>query len=256
MSWWDDFDWGGTWDKYGEDIIDAGVTLGAGYLASKEAQEMASAEQQAAQLAWERSQPWNVGGAFGAATFDPETRTGLQTLSPEMQAEYDAAMASAAAQRGEITAFGDPAQAAKTFYEQQKALYAPEQEQQRLSLENRLMAQGMLGSSGGGAQTQALLEAQAQQDAAAQAAAYDKAQGMIDKFRARQASDLAMAQGIGNLPGTYAQTGMGISQGLSGIAGTAAAMEQSAAQGLSDAYAGMWGGAARAFTGYQNPTTK
>lgn len=255
MSWWDDFNFSDSWDKWGDDVIKAGATLGAGYMASKAAKDSAGAEREAAQLAWERSQPWNVGGVFGAATFDPETRTALHTLSPEMQAELDATLASSAAQRDQIAALGaDPVSMGKTFYEQQKALYAPEQEQQRLALENRLMGQGMLGSSGGRARQEALLTAQAQQDAAAQMAGYDKAQAMLDKYRARRSSDLALAQTIGNIGSGYMQSGMGIGSDLSNIAQTAASMEQSAAQGISDATAGMWGGAAKAFAGYNKPT--
>ena len=245
-NWWEQWDMG--------DTIGAISTLGAGYMASKAARESTDAQKQAADLAWQRSQPWNVGGVFGATTFNPDTRTSLQTLSPGMQTEYDAAMASAAANRGQIAALGaDPATMGKQFYEQQKALYAPEQEQQRLERENRLIAQGMFGSTGGQAQMNSLLDAQAQQDAQAKIAGYDKAQALLDTYRGRQASDLAMAQGLGNLPATYGQAGMGIGQGLSGIAGTAASMQSSAAKQMSDASAGMWGGLATGVDKYVHP---
>ncbi len=253
-NFWDDWSWDSDWN---EPLLNAGVALGSGYMASQAARQSQSAQEQAAQLAWERSQPWNVGGVFGATTFDPETRTSLQTLSPEMQAQYDASMASAAANRAQADALGlDPAAMGKQFYEQQKAIYAPEQEKQRLERENRLVAQGMFGSSGGQAQMNALLDAQAQQDAQAQIAAYDKAQAIQDTYRGRYASDLALAQGMGNLPGTYSQTGMGIGGNLTGIAGTAGNMQVSAAKQMSDATAGMWGGMAGAVDRYVNPVKK
>ena len=145
-NWWDNWDTG--------DTIGAAATLGAGYMASQAA----------------------VGGVFGATTFDPESRTSLQTLAPGMQTEYDAAMASSAANRGQVASMGvDPTAMGKQFYEQQKALYAPEQAQQRQERENRLYAQGMFGSTGGGIQMNALLDAQAQQDAQAKIAGFDKA---------------------------------------------------------------------------------
>ena len=251
-NFWDDWSWDSDWN---EPLLNAGVALGSGYMASQAARESQSAQEQAAQLAWERSQPWNVGGVFGATTFDPETRTSLQTLSPEMQAQYDASMASAASNRAQADALGlDPAAMGKQFYEQQKAIYAPEQEKQRLERENRLVAQGMFGSSG--AQMNALLDAQAQQDAQAQIAAYDKAQAIQDTYRSRYASDLALAQGMGNLPGSYSQAGMGIGANLTGIAGTAAGMQSSAAKQMSDATAGMWGGMAGAVDRYVNPVKK
>ena len=254
MAFWDAWTWNDDWNK---PLLNAGVALGSGYMASKAAQQSTDSQNQAANLAWERSQPWNTGGVFGASTFDPTTRTSLQTLSPEFQAQFDASMSSAAANRAQADAMGtDPMAMGKQFYDQQKALYAPEQEQQRLGMENRLLGQGMFGSSGGGIQMNALLDAQQQQDAAAQIAGYDKAQAIQDIYRARYANDLALAQGMGNLPGTYSQTGMGIGANLSGIAGTAGNMQASAAKQTSDANAGMWGGFAGAVNSYVNPAKK
>jgi hypothetical protein len=244
-NWWDSWDTG--------DTIGAAATLGAGYMASQAARESTDAQTQAADLAWQRSQPWNVGGVFGATTFDPESRTSLQTLAPGMQTEYDAAMASSAANRGQVASMGvDPTAMGKQFYEQQKALYAPEQAQQRQERENRLYAQGMFGSTGGGVQMNALLDAQAQQDAQAKIAGFDKAQALLDTYRGRQAGDLAMAQNLGNLPAMYSQTGMGIGSNLSSMASTAANMQSSAAKQMSDATAGMWGGLATGIDKYQN----
>ncbi len=97
-------------------------------------------------------------------------------------------------------------------------------------------------------------ERKAQQDAQAQIAAYDKAQAIQDTYRSRYASDLALAQGMGNLPGSYSQAGMGIGANLTGIAGTAAGMQSSAAKQMSDATAGMGGGMAGAVNRYINPS--
>ena len=244
-EWWEKWDMG--------DTIGAAANLGAGYMAYKGAQSSADAQTQAAEQAYQRSQPWNVGGLFGSATFDPETRTSLQTLSPEMQAQYDAAMGRSTANSALASQMGaDPEAMGKKFYEQQKALYAPDQEQQRLERENRLQAQGMFGSTGGAMQMNSLLDAQAQQDAQAQIAGYDKAQAMQDLYRSRQTGDLAQAQQIGQMPQAYSQTGMGIGSNLSNIASSAANMQSSAAKGMSDANAAMWGGLATGVDKYQN----
>lgn len=232
MSWWE------TW---GQDAAGIGATLGAGYLSYKAAQDANQTAQDAYSLAAEQAVPWSTGGLFGAATFDPETRTALQTLSPELQTEYDAYMASTAANREQVAALGtDPYAAGKQFYEQQKALYAPEQEQQRLALENRLLGQGMLGSSGGALQTQALLEAQQQQDAAAQIAGFDKAQALIDTYRGRQAADLGMVESLGMLPAQYASLAQGIGTTQGTIAQAGAAAQATAAQTMADASAAGW----------------
>ena len=290
MSWWDTaVDIGGSViDWYGDnkDWVDPAVNLGVGYYAGEKAEDIAqqsSAEQrQAAQLAYERSLPWSTGGLFGAAAFDPKTRTAIQTLSPELRAQYDAylkqapthaqyipeARADSARQRGYAAELeGDVYGAGKKFYEMQKALYAPQQEKDRLTLESRLLAQGRLGSTGGAGEQEALRKAQEQVDLQAQYAGLDKAQQQIgmfrdrskegqaleDVYRGRQASDLAMVQSLGQLPTGYAQTGRGIGTGMSPIASTAAGMQNVASQGMADTSAAKWGGLATGIGNYLGP---
>ena len=290
MSWWDTaVDIGGSViDWYGDnkDWVDPAVNLGVGYYAGEKAEDIAqqsSAEQrQAAQLAYERSLPWSTGGLFGAAAFDPKTRTAIQTLSPELRAQYDAylkqapthaqyipeARADSARQKGYAAELeGDVYGAGKKFYEMQKALYAPQQEKDRLTQESRLLAQGRLGSTGGAGEQEALRKAQEQVDLQAQYAGLDKAQQQIgmfrdrskegqaleDMYRARQASDLAMVQSLGQLPTGYAQTGRGIGTGMSPIASTAAGMQNVASQGMADTSAAKWGGLATGIGNYLGP---
>jgi len=149
----------------------------------------------------------------------------------------------------------------------QKALYAPQQEKDRLTQESRLLAQGRLGSTGGAGEQEALRTAQGQVDLQAQYAGLDKAQQQIgmfrdrskegialeDMYRARQAGDLAMVQSLGQLPGSYSAAGQGIGQGLSSIAGTAAGMQSSAAQGLAETSAAKWSGLASGVGDYLKP---
>jgi len=290
MSWWDTaVDIGGSViDWYGDnkDWVDPAVNLGVGYYAGEKAEDIAqqsSAEQrQAAQLAYERSLPWSTGGLFGAAAFDPKTRTAIQTLSPELRAQYDAylkqapthaqyipeARADFEKQRGYAAELeGDVYGAGKKFYEMQKALYAPQQEKDRLTQESRLLAQGRLGSTGGAGEQEALRKAQEQVDLQAQYAGLDKAQQQIgmfrdrskegqaleDVYRGRQASDLAMVQSLGQLPSGYSQAGQQIGQGMSPIAATAAGMQKVASQGMADTSAAKWGGLATGIGNYLGP---
>ena len=268
---------------------DVALNLGSQYYAGKkaeDAQEVSTeAQKQAADLAYERALPWSTGGLFGAAAFDPRTRTAIQTLSPELRKKYDAYMkrsgthgqyipearADFEKQRGYAAQLeGDVYGAGKKFYEMQKALYAPQQEKDRLTQESRLLAQGRLGSTGGAGEQEALRKAQEQVDLQAQYAGLDKAQQQIgmfrdrskegialeDMYRARQAGDLAMVQSLGQLPGSYSAAGQGIGQGLSSIAGTAAGMQSSAAQQMADTSAAKWGGLAKGVGQYTSPTQK
>lgn len=227
----------------------AAAALGA-YSSSKArgaANDQAASTRGAADLAWDRSQPWDVSGMFGGATFDSEGNTLGYNLSEPWQAEYDYALSDAAKQREYISAMeADPMAAGQKFYEMQKALYAPDQEKDRLDLEKRLLGQGMLGSSGGAARQEALRKAQAQVDLQAQYAGYDKAQGMIDTYRGRSTDGLTSAQSIGKLPEGYGETGMQMGKYLSepayktadmysGAAGTEAAATGKYYKGITNA---------------------
>ena len=211
--------------------LGVGVSLIGQNKAAKAQSEASEAASREAELAYKRSLPWDVQGAFGGAEFDEEGRRLDLSLSEPWQAEYDLAMAGAEKQRGFISGMeADPMAAGQKFYEMQKALYAPEQEKDRLEQENRLLAQGMLGSTGGASRIEALRKAQAMQDLEAQYSGLDKAQSMIDTYRGRAATDLGMAETIGQLPQKYAETGRGIGTDLSSIAGTAAELSGQAAQ--------------------------
>jgi len=209
----------------------------------KKAQAQAGREaKEAADLAYKRSLPWDVQGAFGQAEYDEDGRQLTMGLSEPWQGEYDLAMAGAGKQRGFIAGMeADPMAAGQKFYEMQKALYAPEQEKDRLSQENRLLAQGMLGSTGGASRIEALRKAQSMQDLQAQYAGLDKAQGMIDTYRGRAATDLGMAETIGQLPQKYAQTGSQQGANLGSIAGTAGKMEMLASQARAGSMSNIYG---------------
>ena len=211
-----------------------GGALG-GAMASRKASKAAGQAQQTAneqaRLAYERSLPINVGGMFGDVTYDEATRQMQIGLSPELQAEYDVALADPARQRQFIAGIeGDPMAAAESFYQQQREIYSPQQEADRLALEERLLAQGMLGSTGGAGQMQALRSAQYMQDLTARQAARQEAQQLIDTYRARQAQGLAQAEAIGGLPGKYASLSRGVGSDLGTSAAESAKTITGAAQ--------------------------
>jgi len=237
--------------------VSAAVGLSGQRSARKSARRSEQAAKEAAELAYKRSLPWDVQGAFGQAQFDEEGRSLGLSLSEPWQAEYDLAMAGAGKQRDYIAGMeADPMAAGKKFYEMQKALYAPEQEQDRLALENRLLAQGMFGSTGGAGQTQALRQAQGQVDLEAQYSGLDKAQGMIDTYRSRAATDLGMAETIGQLPQKYAETGRGIGTGMSGIAESAGKMTSAAAQARAATEVNSRNAVTKQFQGLVNPPSQ
>ena len=73
---------------------------------------------------------------------------------------------------------GDVARYAQALRGVEEPLYAKQTRRDRLGLENRLLSQGMLGSTGGASQAEALYNAQAQAAAGRDASRYQRAEGM------------------------------------------------------------------------------
>jgi len=73
---------------------------------------------------------------------------------------------------------GDVANYAAALRGVEEPLYAKQIRGERLGLENRLLSQGMLGSTGGASQAEALYNAQAQAAAGRDASRYQRAEGM------------------------------------------------------------------------------
>lgn len=217
----------------GGSLLSTGIGLLSSRSKAKAAQSAADATSREAQLAYERSLPVNVRGMFGDVSYDEEGRMLDIKADPRLQAEADIALQDPARQRAfrqELEA--DPFAAGQKFYEMQKAIYAPEQERQRRELEERLLAQGMLGSTGGAEQQRALLEAQQMKDLQAQYGGLEQAQSLIDLYRGRELEGIGTFESIGALPYKYAQLSKGIGADLGSAAGTAAKMKSSAASAL------------------------
>ena len=180
--------------------------------ASKAAEQNRQAQEKAARYALDMSSPYSVSGSLGGASFDNEGRQLNLTLSKDLQTQQDAMLSSATANRNYLQGLeSDPLSAENRYYEQQMALLRPEQAEQREALDAQLVARGMLGSTGGMGQAQALREAQGTTNLQARFSASDRVQNLIDKYRARISGDVSDAITLGQQPVTYA--GLGIETG-------------------------------------------
>ncbi len=240
-----------------------GVAQGiAAESAEDAANEAAGSTERAAEKAWSRSLPWDVKGSFGEATFtyeeDPETghmvkRDISLNLSEELQKEYDYKAGGPERQRAFIEEYQtDPDKAAQAYYDRYKQTVAPEQQQMFFDMENRLLGQGMLGSTGGASRMQALKKAQLMRDYQARIGADTQVQAHIDTYRARGAQDLAGAVAIGELPYNYAALGGGqgakLAQSAYGVAGMMSDAANSRARAQMNT-ANAWGGAVSGIAG-------
>jgi hypothetical protein len=223
----------------------AGAVVG-GVMANKAAKKSAAAQDRAAGLAYQQSLPWDVKGMFGSATFDEDGRAADIQLDPEMKKLYDRLYGRAGGYAEQIEAMGkDPLAMENKFYEQQKAISAPGEEKERLALESRLLAQGMLGSTGGAGRTQSLLEAQGMKDLVRRSDAMSQSQQLLDLYRTRETGDIKQSLGIGALPYDYATLGRGIGGGMSSAAQYGAGLRSIGAMGVGATNASMWGGIGR-----------
>ena len=207
--------------------------------ARKAAQTQADAATRAAQLQYEAAMPKNVQSIFGTFGYDDETKQATIGLAPELEKIYRDRLARSAEATQAISAY-DPRTYQQQFYEEQQALAAPAEERQRLAMENRLRAQGLLGATTGGIQMQSLLESQATKDLARRAEARSAAQQEMNYLRSLEAGDITAATAIGGLGGELSNIGTGIGSQLAGAAQYGSNLQMAAARNLSDAQAGFW----------------
>ena len=132
-------------------------TLGFGEIYGTQAAEMAEFK------------PYTVASTLGGATtsVDPDTgQLSVQlTKSPEEVALESSLLGGSAAMFGR--AMADPSVAQADLYEQMRAIQRPEEERQRLALEERMLAQGRTGMSSaayGGASPELLAQEKARQE--------------------------------------------------------------------------------------------
>ena len=138
-------------------------------------------------------------------------------LSPEQQAMQNQLMGQAGGLFGQVGQ--DPAQAQAALYEQMRGVQRPEEERQRLALEERMLSQGRLGlgsAAYGGSSPELLAQETAIQEAMARANLGARQQSQAEQLQAGQLGGLL--QGFGYNP---QQQALNMLQGANQSAGFA-----------------------------------
>ena len=138
-------------------------------------------------------------------------------LSPEQQAMQTQLMGQAGGLFGQVGQ--DPAQAQAALYEQMRGVQRPEEERQRMALEERMLSQGRLGlgsNAYGGSSPELLAQETAIQEAMARANLGARQQSMAEQSQAAQLG--GMLQGFGYQPQQQALSMLTASQIPAGYA--------------------------------------
>lgn len=172
----------------GKENIEAAQQLGREAQAGL--QQLGTQVQEATQF-----RPYTVTSGLANIAATPEGGLGV-TLSPEQQAAQQQLLGQATGLFGQVGA--DPATAQAQLYEQMRAIQRPEEERQRLALEERLLSQGRLGLSSaayGGASPELLAMETARQEAMARANLGARQQAMAEQAQAAQLGGALQAAG-------------------------------------------------------------
>jgi hypothetical protein len=165
------------------------------------AQQLGREAQQAAQVLGEQAvagtefRPYTVTSDLANVTTTPEGGFAIG-LSPEQQAAQQQLQQQATGLFGQVGA--DPTTAQAQLFEQMRAVQRPEEERQRLALEERLLSQGRLGLSSaayGGASPELLAQETARQEAMARANLGARQQAMAEQSQAAQLGGMLQAAG-------------------------------------------------------------
>ena len=139
--------------------------------------------------------PFTVTTGLGGATTTPEGGYSLQ-MSPEQQALQNQLLGQSQALFGQVGV--DPSTAQADLYEQIRATQRPEEQRQRLALEERMLSQGRMGLSSdayGGATPELLAQETAIQEAMGRANLGARTQAMSEQKQALDAATGMMTQG-------------------------------------------------------------
>jgi len=177
------------------------LSAGAGYYNQDKAAEAAlQLGQQSAQALGELGtdvagmtefKPFTVTTGLGQTTTTPTGGIDVG-LSPEQQALQSQLLSQATGLFGQVGV--DPSTAQADLYEQMRAVQRPEEQRQRLALEERMLSQGRMGLSSnayGGASPELLAQETARQEAMARANLAARTQAMSE-----QAQALTSASGL------------------------------------------------------------
>jgi len=201
----------------------------------------------------EMSAGYSTYGTLGDTIVDYEGKKITQTLSPALQAQYDALLGRSALSQSKVSDL-DPIALQQYIYDQNLALKRPEQEALRNQTLEALQAKGMLGSTGGAGMYGQVEEAIARSNAQDFADAMMQGQSLVDMERSRGSQDLATATALGGLQipfiqegrlhgqGTHTKNVEGVSLASANIANQLASRDASKRKGLWDMMGGLGGG--------------
>ena len=139
--------------------------------------------------------PYTVTSNLARVGTDPSGGFTTQ-LSPEQQAMQQQLMGQAGSLFGQVGA--DPATAQAQLYEQMRAVQRPEEQRQRLALEERMLSQGRLGLSSdayGGSSPELLAQETARQEAMARANLGARQQSQAEMLQAGKLGGMLQAAG-------------------------------------------------------------
>jgi len=168
---------GGAEYYLGQENIDAAQALG------QETQAGMSALASAAQTGSE-FRPYTVTSDLANVSTTPQGGFGV-TLSPQQQAIQNQLQGQSSSLFGQVGV--DPSIAQTQLYEQMRAVQRPEEQRQRLALEERMLSQGRLGLSSaayGGSSPELLAQETARQEAMARANLGARQQSMAEQQQA------------------------------------------------------------------------
>ena len=162
----------------------------------------------------EMSAGYSTYGTLGDTIVDYEGKKVTQTLSPELQAHFNALLGRSAASNWRAAAMGaDPYQMQQYLYDQNLALKQPAQEQLRTQTQEALAAKGMLGSTGGAGLYGQVEESIQRSNAQDFNDALMQSQGLLDMERARGQQDLSTAMAMGGAQVPFMESGRMYGQG-------------------------------------------
>ena len=195
---------------------------------------------------YEMSSPYSTYGVTGSNVVDQDGKTIKQSLSPELQAQYDALLARSGMSADRVAEMsGSPQELQNYIYNQQQALLQPSQDQARAQLDEQQIARGMLGSTGGASQRGGLETSIGMQNQQALANALTQSQGLLDAERGRQSMDMSNALTMAGQPNTMAGIGGSYAAGgalgnIKGVSGASANIGNQLAIGDATKQKGLW----------------
>jgi len=192
-------------DFLGSDAFNQALRTGGQYYLGQEnikgAQQLGRETQAGAQALAQEARagtefkPYTVTSGLANVATDP-TGGFAVNLSPEQQALQAQLQGQVGGLFGQVGA--DPATAQAALYEQMRATQRPEEERQRLALEERMLSQGRLGlgsAAYGGSSPELLAQETARQEAMARANLGARQQAMAEQSQAAQLGGMLQAAG-------------------------------------------------------------